>query len=309
MKKGDLILLSGSSNLPLAEKIAKALEMELGTIELSLFPNGERRVHIATNTKNRTVYLIQSISTPPDQMLVELLLMADAAKRMGAGKVVGIIPWLGYSAQDKVFREGEPLSSELIAHLIKTAGISEVITLDLHSPNNIDHLKKAGLTVTHLSALEIFIQAFKGILREKEWTVLSLDKGALERSRLFAKNLQLPLVSLKKSRDLSTGSVSFNDFTGDVRDKNIISFDDFVSTGGTRIKASAILKDLGVKTYVDCITHGLLGNDAAQKIQESHIDSVYLSDSYPIPPEKQVKKINILTSANLFAAEIKKRHS
>jgi len=302
-----LLLVAGSSNQPLAQKIADLIGAPLGDTEVTIFPNKETRIRINEDLSGKNVYIVQSFSDPPDRMLMEFLQFTDAAKRSGATKIIGVVPWLGYSAQDKVFRSGEPLSSELVSRMLGTAGLDEMITLDLHSPLNLDHLKQAGIAVTHLSAIDIFVEVFKQSKDIADWMVLCIDKGAEERSRKFSEELSLPLVTLRKNRDLADGTVTFEDFTVDLRGKNIISFDDFVSTGGSRIKASSILKSVGVKKYVDCITHGLLGNDAADKIQASLIDEMYITDSYPIPKEKQVPKIHILTSATIFAEAIKKQ--
>lgn len=303
----DTLLVAGTSNPDLSKKIADLCGFVLAEAEITVFPNKETRARIVDDISGKTVYIIQSFSDPPDRMLMEFLQFADAAQRSNAKKIIGVVPWLGYSAQDKVFRPGEPLSSDLISRLIRAAGCEEIITLDLHSPLNIEHLENAGIRVTHLSALEIFVEVFQNMEAKNDWMVLCIDKGAAERSEKFSELLALPSVTLKKSRDLSDGTVTFEDFTADLRGKNIISFDDFVSTGGSRIKASTILKSVGVKKYVDCITHGLLGNDATQKIQESAIDEMYLTDSYPIPKEKQIPKIRILSSAPVFAKEIKSR--
>ncbi|MFH1559650.1 MAG: phosphoribosyltransferase family protein, partial [Patescibacteria group bacterium] len=184
---------------------------------------------------------------------------------------------------------------------------NNVILLDPHSPNNLAHLKKAGIKTTCLSALNIFVQRFQPKLKnKKDWLVLCLDKGAQKRSRAFAQKLKLPMARLKKSRDLSSGKVTFKDFTRDLRNKNIISFDDFVSTGQSRVKAAKLVKKIGAKTYIDCITHGLLGPGASDNLQKSSINQIFLTDSYPIPPKKRFPKLKILTCAHLLARAIQK---
>ena len=304
------VILSGRANQALAKKISKNLNTELTPVEFTDFPNQEVRVQIEKPVKDKTVFIFQPLSTPPHDTLFEFMLLVDAARRAKAKKIIGITPWLAYSPQDKVFRDGEPLSSQLVAKLFKTAGVDEIIALDLHSPENSKHLTQAGVKVHNLSALNVFTSHFQKFFKtpqgKKDWLVLCVDKGAKERSKKFSQELGLPLVELKKNRDLATGQVTFADFTQDLTNKNIISFDDFVSTGGSRIKAAAIVKQLGVKTYIDCITHGLLGNDASLNLQKSRIDKIYLTDSYPIPKEKQFKKLTILSCAPLLAQAVKK---
>jgi ribose-phosphate pyrophosphokinase len=298
-------LISGTSNQKLAKKIAKELNQKLVPVDFKVFPNKEKRVWIKKDLKGEKVYLVQSISEHPDEMLVELLLLANAAKNAGAKKVGAILPWLGYSPQDKVFRKGEALSSKLVAELMKTSGISEVVLLDVHSPLNIEYFKQAKIKVKHLSALEIFAKQLKKTILKKEnlasWLVLCIDQGSKERSKKLAQKLKLEIVYLKKNRDLSSGEVKYDDFTKDLKAKKIITIDDFISTGGSIVKASKLIKDLGAKKFYTCITHGLLCEDAALKIKKSAIDKIYLTDSYPISASKINSKIKIISASSLFS--------
>ena len=305
----EKIIVSGTFNKTLSKKISEKSGINLANVEFTIFPNQEKRVYIKDSLKDKTVFVFESLSAPPDESLMEFLLLVDACRNKGAKKVIGVLPWLAYSAQDKVFRKGEPLSSKLVSRLMKAAGVDEVILLDVHSSLNIEYFKEEKIKVHHLSAIDIFSKAFKKKIskggKKTDWIVLCMDKGARERSKEFAKNLGLEVVFLKKFRDRSSGKVSFSDFSGNFSNKIVISFDDFVSTGGSRIKASKLAKDFGAKKYIDCITHGLLGGDSVKKIQGSKIDKMYLTDSYYIPKEKRIEKIKILSASGLFAKQLK----
>ncbi|MBD3244372.1 MAG: ribose-phosphate diphosphokinase [Candidatus Moranbacteria bacterium] len=307
MKK-DYVIISGSRNKALAFDIAKGLNKQLSQVEFRIFPNKEQNVHIKESIEGKRAYIIQSLSENPDSALMEFLLLADAAKNAGATEIIGIIPWLAYSPQDKIFRPGEPLSSRLVAKTIKAAGFKKVFLLDLHSSLNEKYFLDLGIKVNHLSALEIFADFFESQAKaslKKDWIVLCIDQGARKRSRKLAQKLNLEMVCLKKNRDLSTGKVDFKDFSANIKGRKIVAFDDFVSTAGSLVKASQMLKKLGVKKIVNFITHGLLCPGSISKIKQSQIDKLYLTDSYPIGPKKRISKIKVLSCAPLFIKSVR----
>jgi ribose-phosphate pyrophosphokinase len=299
------VLLSGSSNRPLALKVAKELDTKLGRIELEEFACGEIRIRVLGDVKGEIVYIVQSTSSPAEIYLIELALIADAVKRKGAKKIVAIMPWFGYAPQDKVFREGEPLSSQVVIRMLETLPTSEFVVVDIHSTEVLKMFKKK---VTHLSAMDTFIEYFKGKLKNDSWVSVALDNGAVERAGKFAKALKLPLVRFDKSRDRKTGEVTFHRLKGDVKDKNIITFDDYVSTGGTTVKSCDFLKREGAKKCYYCITH-LIVESTAAKIKKSSIDKMFITDSISLDPELKGGNIKIVSIAPLIAGFIKKRSS
>ncbi|MDD3646976.1 MAG: ribose-phosphate pyrophosphokinase [Candidatus Dojkabacteria bacterium] len=295
------VLLAGSSNLPLARKIAKGLGVKLGKIELEEFPNGELRVRVLEKVKGETIFILQSANFPAERHILELGLIADAVKRCGAKKVVAIIPWFGYSAQDKVFRDGEPLSSKVVVRILESTEIDEFVTVDIHSPLV---LKMFNKRVYDLSAASVFIDYFRDKL-SGDWVVVALDKGADARAKEFSNALKLPLVKFDKSRDRKSGEVTFHRLSGSVRGRNVISFDDFVSTGGTRIKGSEFLKREGARKYYDCVTH-LIVPKTTRKLEKSKIDKMYITDSILLDRKWKFSKLKIITMASLIGDFIKR---
>lgn len=298
MKK--TVLLSGSSNRPLSLKTAKLLGIKLGRAELEKFPNREIRIRILEEVKDKTVFIIQSTGSPAEYHIIELALLADAAKRKGAKKIIAIMPWFGYAPQDKVFRLGEPLSSKVIVTILESAPINEFAVVDIHSKNVLTMFTKK---VHHLSAMPVFIDYFNGKLKGK-WCSVALDNGARDRAFQFARKLNLPLVKFDKSRDRKTGEVTFHKLSGDVQGKNVISFDDFVSTGGTRIQGSAFLKSQGAKKYFDCVTH-LIVPETTKKFENSSIDKIFITDSILLDSSFKVNKLKTLSIAPILKDFIK----
>lgn len=282
------------------------MKTRLGKVLFTIFQNKETKVRIKENIRNKTVFIIQSISDPPTSSLFELLLLANASKNGGAKKIIGVIPWLGYSAQDKIFQSGESLSSQLVAQIIKAAGINRVILLDVHSPLNITYLKKIGVKVSSLSAKNIFINKLKKYKNSKNWLIVSLDRGAKQRSLSFSRKLNLPLICFDKKRNLTTGKITFKKSSATFKEKNVISFDDFIATGKSSALLATTVKKLKARKYIMCATHGILTSGSSLRIKKSKIDKLFLTDSYPIPPEKRGGKIKILTCTEIIVREIKR---
>lgn len=296
-----MIILSGSSNTALAQEIADILGVKLADVEISKFPNGEKRIWVKEEVADQTVVIVQSFSDPVDEHIIELSLLADACKHLHAKEIIAVVPWLGYSPQDKSFRTGEPVSVHVIARLIETMGIQKLITADLHSPRSLDFF---SIPTVELSSLPLYIEFFKQRDLDNH-VVVAVDKGAMPRSEKFANALGLPLCVFEKFRDRYTGEVTLTHKSGEVKGKKAISFDDFVSTGSTRISAANILKQMGVKYYTDCITHGILAGDSPQKIQASLIDEMITTNTYFIPDYKKIPKLRIISIASIIADALK----
>lgn len=294
-------LISGLSNPLLAQKIAKELNIEHVPTEISTFANGEKRVRIQADLQSETAILLQSLSSPVNDMIIELVLMADAVERLGATKVIAVIPWLGYSLQDKVFRNGEPISAKVIANLVSNSFISQVYLLDLHNSSIPGFF---SVPTFHLSFFKVFSQYAQNYLDMKNCLVVSPDFGGLKKAKKFADELKLPLANIDKSRNLSTGEVSINSLQGSgVKGKCALLFDDCIVSGSTAIAAAKLLKEQGASQVYFFATHGLFVNDSVQKIADSKLDHVVISDS--IYHSNLAAKITVLTAAPTFATVLK----
>lgn len=294
-----MILLSGTSNEPLAQKVAKLLKKKLGKVEITRFIDNECRVYVREDVTDKEVFVLQSLSQIADQHLVELCLIGQALKKMKAKKVTAIIPWMGYSKQDKEFRKGEAVSAQLVAKFIEAAGFDAIITLELHSENLTPYFK---IPVTEVSTHELLAEKLN---KHDKMIVVSPDKGGQSRSDRFAKKAGLPIVYLEKQRDLKTGKVKITSTSVDVKDHDVIIFDDIINTGSTAIKTSEFLKKHGAASIHFLATHAVLAGDASYKLQHSTIDNVTVTDTIYIPRQNFFSKLNTVSVAPLIAQSIK----
>lgn len=287
---------SGSSNPQLAEKVAKKLGVRMGEVELSRFSNDEARVWIKEKQVPKKVVLLQSLSQPTDHNLVEYVLMVDALKRMGVREIIAVIPWFGYSKQDKVFRKGEPLSAQVMAEIVQTGEVKKIITFDLHS-KEIERFFKVPLI--NLSAKSILIDEFRKI---KNAVVAAPDLGAKKPSANVARELGFELVVIEKKRDLNTGMVEVMKMKGEVKNKQVLIFDDMIATGSTVLETTKLLFKKGAKSVQVAVVHHLYVNGAQKAIDKSKIKRLVVTDT--INPFEKSKKLKVLSVAGLIAEEI-----
>ncbi len=286
----------------LALGIAKTLGTSLSYFELSHFANNETRILIDESVKNENIFLIFNYSENVNQDVLNYCLLIDAVKRMNPKTITAIIPWLPYSAQDKVFRPGEPLSSKIVIQMFELAGVDNFITFDLHSLNNFKFFSRP---VYELSAISIYKNYFQDKMEQDNCSVVSYDAGSLPRAQLFANELGLKLIKLTKSRNLDNGEVTFSGTSGELEGKITISFDDFTSTGSTRILGARLLKAQGVITHYDCVTHVLV-RETLEKIQRSSaIDHFFMTDTTEIYTSEKYSKVKQMSVTNLIASKIK----
>jgi len=301
-------IFSGSSNRALASRIAKILGSEIGKVESSLFENGECRVRVMSDGKG-SAFLLQSLSQPVDQSIIEFCLIADALARDGHSNIVGIVPWLGYSKQDKVFREGEPLSAKVIAQILQTTKIKKLITFDLHNRAITGFF---DIPVVELSAKPIFLEYFRDMfshkrsehslsqgsdLGESDFVVVAPDEGAVKSSAYFARELDVAIAYMDKRRDLRTGKVEVVAMSGDVKGKRVIIVDDMIVTGSTMMESAKYLKKLGAKSVSVAATHHLYINGVQEKLERSEIDKIVVSDTVSCTSKHEYKKLKILSIA------------
>lgn len=294
-----MTILSGTSNQPLAAEISASMSIPLTEVEINTFANGEKRVWIKESLAGEDVVIVQSLTHPTDEHIIELLLLIDAVERQGAKEVHVIIPWLGYSLQDKVFRPGEPIAVKVVANVISNSYVRRVYLMDVHNTSTPGFF---SIPTTHLSASPLFEAYAKENFDLANSVVASPDFGGLKRARMFATALDLPLVHIDKERDLSSGQITSAILHGNVKQKNVLIYDDTIQSGGTVKEAAEVLKEKGAKEVHFMATHGPMVNKAYSIIDNSEIDSVIVTNS--IEHEKEHKKIHVVDSSSVFVNAI-----
>lgn len=294
-------LISGSSNKPLSESIANKLGLEIVNVEISKFENGEKKVSIDGNLHGENVCLVQSFSNPVDENIIEFLLLTDALKRMGVRHINLVLPWMGYSLQDKVFASGSPISAKVVADLISNSDVKRIFLLDLHNTSIPGFFSKPA---HHDSAIDLFADYAKENFKQENAVIVSPDFGGLKRARVFADKLDLDLVNIDKHRDYKTGKVTPMGVSGDVSDKICIIYDDVINTGGTVVEVAKYLKEKGAKEVHFLITHALFAGTAIQLMENENIDTVVVTNS--INHELLPSKIKVLDCASIFENNLRK---
>jgi len=293
-----MLIFSGSSNIPLAQKIARYFDKEISPVEIFTFPDGEKRITLSDRVVGETTVLIQSTNSPVDTNYMELFLMTDALKRSGASEIKLVIPYMGYQRQDHIFRDGEGVSLEVMAKILEAVGINEVFSFDLHSIK----IPEIFTIPTHnLSALPIFAQKIKEDFSGKEPILISPDMGGVRRIKEISEMLNIPFTTIVKDRDLNNGSICDSKLNGEVGGRQAIMVDDMMSTGETMIKAADLLLEKGATAVFAFATHAVLSGDASQKLQESKIEKVFVTDTVEIPEDKKFAKLEILSIAKVAA--------
>ncbi|MFH1959153.1 MAG: ribose-phosphate pyrophosphokinase [Patescibacteria group bacterium] len=293
-------LISGSSNLPLAQSLAKLLEIDLIKVRMSKYLNDEKHIEILNNIQGENIILVQSFSRPVDEHIMEFLLLTDALERMGARHVNVVIPWYGYSLQDKVFKEGEPLSAKVVANLVSASYIKRVFLLDVHNTSIAGFF---SVPTHHLSVLPLFTQYAKNNYDLSQTVVASPDFGGLKRAGQLAKSLNVDWVNIDKQRNLETGKITKMELHGDVKNKTVLVFDDVSISGGTVAEASEILKNNGAKEVHFLVTHGLFAGNAKSKLNTPAIDTIVVTNS--IYHQQLPDNIRVIDCAKLFADQLK----
>lgn len=292
-------IFSGTSNQPLAQKIAKKLGQNLSPLEIHVFADGEKRIRVLERVVDENCVVVQPTSPQPDKNYMELFFIVDALRRSGASEIKAVIPYLGYQRQDHVFRIGEAVSLEVIATLLKWGGVDEVISFDLHSIKIPEIFK---IKLNHLSALPIFAKEIKKM--GSNTVLISPDSGGIRRIKLLSAMLgDMPFAVIKKDRDLATGKVTMSGIEGEIK-ANAVIVDDMISTGGTIAAASDLLKKQGVKNIYVFVTHAVFSDQAPNILSKSSLKKVFITDTIDIPKEKRFKKLEILSVAEMIATSL-----
>jgi ribose-phosphate pyrophosphokinase len=297
-------IFTGNANPPLAQEICDFLGLPLGLSSVKTFADGEIYLQLHENVRGADVFVVQPTSKPVDRNLMELLLMIDALKRASADRITAVLPYYGYARQDRKDKPRVPISAKLIAKLLEKAGADRILALDLHAAQIQGFF---DIPVDHLFATPVMIEYLKAV-QTPETVVVSPDAGGVERARAFAKRINAPLAIIDKRRD-DVNVAEVMHIIGEVADRECLIVDDLIDTGGTLVKgAEALLKE-GAASVMACATHAVLSPPALDRIENSRIREVLLTNSIPLSDEaRRSTKIRTLSVAPLLARAIQSIH-
>jgi len=295
----NLKVFSLNSNKELAEQIAKHIGVGLGKCSVDRFSDGEVQINIEESIRGCDVFIIQSTSFPVNEHIMELLIMIDALKRASAKTINIVIPYYGYARQDRKARSREPITSKLVANLLETAGATRVITLDLHAPQIQGFF---DIPIDHLMGVPILSDYFEttGL---KDIVIVSPDHGGVTRARKMADRLKAPIAIIDKRRPRPNVSEVMN-IIGNIEGKTAILIDDIIDTAGTITLAANALVENGASEVYACCTHPVLSGPAIERIQNSNIKELVVTNSIVLPEEKKIDKVHELSVAPLIGEAI-----
>ena len=302
---GTLCILSGTANPKLAQDVARHIGVSLCDALVSRFNNGETQVMINESVRGRDVYIIQPTSQPVNDSLIELLIMIDACKRASAHSVTAVVPYYAYARQDRKTRGREPISAKLVANLIETAGANRVVTVDLHAGQIQGFF---DIPVDHLAAAPVLAEYFQQNHAFDNAIVVSPDLGGVTRARVLADRLRTGIAIIEKRRP-EPGKAEVMNLIGDVQGKTAIMIDDIVDTAGSLCEGAKALKKFGASEVYACCSHAILSDPAVQRINESELKKLIITDTIPLPPEKQSDKLVVLSLADAIGDVIKSIHT
>jgi len=294
------MLFSGTANEELAQEVSNYLEQPLSKAKITKFSDNEINVKIDESVRGKDVFILQPTSAPVNFNLMELLIMVDALKRSSARSITAVVPYYGYARQDRKAEPRVPISAKLVANLMETAGITRVVTVDLHASQiqgffdiPVDNLYGAVLFNDYVKAKNL-----------KNPVVASPDIGGVARARYFAKTMGLDMVIVDKRREKANESEVMN-IIGDVEGKDVIMIDDMVDTAGTMVKAASALKAKGATSVMACCTHGVLSGPAFERIENGELDELVITNTIPIK-DNRCSKIKVLSTAKMLGEVVRR---
>ncbi len=303
MIKGDLIVFSGSCHRALTEEICAHLEIPLGRAKLTTFSDGEIYFQSEENVRGRDVFVVQPTSFPANRNLMELLIMIDALKRASASRITAVMPYYGYARQDRKDKPRVSISSKLVADLLTAAGASRILTIDLHAPQiqgffniPVDHLFATPIILNYLSSKNY-----------EDITVLSPDTGGAERARFYAKQLNADF-ALGDKRRVEKNVAEVMNIIGEVKNRTVIVVDDMIDTAGTMTEIVNAVVEKGAKRVIAAATHPVLSGPAIERLKNSPLEEVIVTNTIPIPDEKLFERLTVLSVAPLLSKAIKSIH-
>ena len=299
-----LTVFSGNAHRELAENICRHIESRPGVAEVTRFSDGEIYVEIGENVRGVNCFVVQPTSSPVNDNLMELLIMIDALKRASAGSIVAVLPYFGYARQDRKVKQRTPISAKLVADLVTAAGADRVVAIDLHAGQIQGFF---NIPVDHLFAMPVMIDYLR-LRHGKDSIVVSPDAGGVERARAYSKRLSSTLAIIDKRRSGPNVTEVMN-IIGDVKGKDCVIVDDMIDTAGTLAQAAKAVMEAGARSVSAAATHGVLSGPAIERIEQSPLTEVVVTDTIPLRPEaKACAKIKQLTVGKLLGEAIKRIH-
>jgi ribose-phosphate pyrophosphokinase len=298
-----LMLFSGQGYPELADRIADRLDIDLGDVDLQRFSGGEMYARYLDSVRGADVFIVQSLGEPVNRNLMQLLIMIDAAKRASAKRITAVIPWFVYSRQDRKTKPREPITARLVANMIQVAGAERVMTMDLHV-GQIEGF--FSFPVDHLTAMHTFVDHFveEGFRDADDAVVVAPDTGEVKVAKRLADHLGLPWAIVNKMRrEVQQSEVTH--VIGDVRDKRVIMIDDLIDTAGTLCNAAEKLVEEGATEVYACATHAVFSGPAYERIEDSPLKEVVVTDTLPLKEGEPRSKIRTLTIAPILASTIR----
>lgn len=295
----NLCIFTGNANPELAKEIAAYIGVELGSAYVGHFNNGETQVMIDESVRGKDVFLIQPTCQPVNDSMMELLIMVDACKRASAKNITAVIPYYAYARQDRKTRGREPISAKLVADLLTTAGVTRVMTMDLHAAQiqgffdiPLDHLVGVPILAEYITEKQL-----------EDIVVVSPDLGGVTRARQLADRLQAPIAIIEKRRPMP-GVAEVMNLIGSVEGKTAVIIDDIVDTAGSLVEGAKALGKMGAKEVYACCTHAILSDPAVDRIKNSNISQLIITNSIPMTKDKECEKIKSLSVARIFGEGI-----
>lgn len=299
----EILVFSGNANPELAKKICSYLKVQLGNAQVDRFNDGEIRIRIAEDVRGRDVFIVQPTCDPVNDNLMELLIMIDAIKRSSARRITAVMPYYGYSRQDRKDRPRVPITAKLVANLITVAGTNRVLTMDLHAGQIQGFF---DIPLDNLFAVNTFMRYFEK-LHLPNLVVVSPDVGGIKMARAYAKKFKAGLAVVDKRR-INDKEAEVMNIMGEIRGKNVCLIDDLVATAGTLVEAVAALKNAGAKKVFAAATHPILSGPAIERIENSALEELIVTDTIPIPKEKLIPRIKVLSVGPLLGQAIERIH-
>jgi ribose-phosphate pyrophosphokinase len=296
-QNNDYALFAGTSHPELAQQMADCLGISLGKARIEKFPDGEIGAHVLESVRGRDVFIVQSIARHPNFYLMELLILVDAMKRASARSIIAVIPYYGYARQDRRGKEREPITAKLVADLLQRAGVTRVLTMDLHTEQIQGFF---DIPVDNLYARPLIVEALSK-QKMDEFVVVTPDIGSIKLARSYAEALKVDLAIVDKRR-VSAKQVEMTALIGDVEGKNILLVDDMCSTGGTLKTAARVCKQAGARRIWTAVTHGLFVGKGL--LEDSGIERIVMSNTVPAPDTIDQNSLEIVSVAPLFGKAI-----
>jgi ribose-phosphate pyrophosphokinase len=298
-------LFTGNANRELAEEISRVLDTPLGEARVTRFSDAETFCEIRENVRGLDIYVIQPTCNPVNDNLMELLIMCDALRRASAAGITAVLPYYGYARQDRKVAPRTPITSKLVADLLVAAGVTRVVCVDLHAGQIQGFF---NIPSDHLYALPVFLEYLKSRF-DQEAVFIAPDAGGVERTRAYSKRLDAQLAIVDKRRERANVSEVMH-VIGDVQGRDCIIVDDLIDTAGTLCNAAQAVMDRGARRVVACATHGVLSGPAVQRINDSPLEEVVVTNSIPLSPSAAAcKKIKTVSIARLLGEAIRRIHN